>query len=891
MNEDSTLGALPRPASRRWLRRLPAIIGLGILCVAGLILHRELAHISFHQVMSQMDALSLRSQLLAILLTAVSYASLTNYDRLSLKYINRSINFWKTCAISFTAFAVGHNVGVATISAGSIRLRAYTSEGLSALETGKIIVFCGLTFFLGGALLLGITLALEPESELRLLQLPTWMLHALAVVLIGCPLFYVGATLVFRRPISVGFWQVELPDFSIAIQQILFAGIDLIAAGGILYMLLPSSVDVAYTTLLGAYLIAIFMGIVSTVPAGLGVFEGFIILLLPTIPTAELLSAILAYRISYYLIPLFLSLLILVVRELSVYRMQVSSAVSHGRDWANRVAPQIIGITILIAGAMLIISGTLPGIKSRLHLLSQILPLSLLEFSSMANSAIGVGLLIVARGLYLRLRGAYNLAILLLLGGVLVSLGKGLDFEESIAMVLAVLLLWSFRKEFYRPATLFEQQFPIRWTLWIVGVLGASLWIGFFVYKHVEYRNALWWQFAFDANAPRMLRGTLVAMLVAASFALSRLTKSPPPRPQLPDRLQLAQAREIIERSNSAAANLALLGDKRLLFHPSDGAFVMYQVYGDSWIALGDPVGASDCYESLAWEFRELADRNGDRCAFYQVTEANLPLYVDMGLSVLKLGEEARVLLPDFTLTGHKRADLRHAYNRARRDGAEFEIIPAARVPAFMPELSQISNAWLAEKKSVEKGFSLGAFVPDYLCNFSCAVIRVRGQIVAFANIWESAFHNEVSVDLMRYNEAAPPGAMDYLFIELMLWGQAQGFKWFVLGMAPLSGLEMRPLSSLWNKVGNGIFHFGENFYNFEGLRRYKEKFGPEWQSVYLAAPGGLAFPRILFDATLLISGGSRRLISGGGRRFVSSIGGQDHRPTGKSVSADHRSR
>lgn len=640
MTDNSTISSFTLPLwAKRWAKRLPPLVGLAILGVAGFVLHRELAHISFHQVMAHLDALPLHKKLLAIMLTGVSYASLTNYDRLSLKYIKHPINAWKMRTISFTAFAVGHNVGVAAISAGSIRLRAYTAEGLSALEIGKIIAFCGLTFLLGGATLLGITLALEPEAELRLLQIPTWMLHSLAVLLIGGPIGYVVSTLLFKRPVNIGFWQLELPDFSTAIQQILFASIDLIAAGGTLYVLLPTDIAVPYSTLLGAYLIAIFMGIISSVPAGIGVFEGLILLLLPSIPKAELLSAILAYRISYYLIPLTLSVCILVIQEFSIYGKRVSSAVSHGRDWASRVAPQVIGITILFAGAMLIISGTLPGIKSRLHLLSHMLPLSLLEFSHMANSAIGVGLLIVARGLYLRLRGAYNLAMVLLLGGILVSLGKGLDFEESIAMALVASLLWFFRKEFYRPAALFEQQFPVGWTLSIIGVLGASLWIGFFVYKHVEYRNALWWQFAVNANAPRMLRGTLVGMLVAASFALSRLTKSPPPRPQLPDRLQLAQAARIVKGSESSAANLALLGDKRLMFHPSGEAFIMYQVSGDSWIALGDPIGNPAYYETLAWDFRELADRYGDRCAFYQVAEARLPLYVDMGLSVTKLGE------------------------------------------------------------------------------------------------------------------------------------------------------------------------------------------------------------------------------------------------------------
>ena len=136
------------------------------------------------------------------------------------------------------------------------------------------------------------------------------------------------------------------------------------------------------------------------------------------------------------------------------------------------------------------------------------------------------------------------------------------------------------------------------------------------------------------------------------------------------------------------------------------------------------------------------------------------------------------------------------------------------------------------------------------------ALVEHAGQLVAFANLWESGTHEEFSIDLMRHSGAAPKGVMDFLFIELMLWGKAQGYHWFSLGMAPLAGLEAHRLAPAWHKVGRLIYRYGEDFYNFEGLRQYKEKFQPEWRPRYLAAPGGLAQPRVLLDVTSLISGG-----------------------------------
>ena len=105
----------------------------------------------------------------------------------------------------------------------------------------------------------------------------------------------------------------------------------------------------------------------------------------------------------------------------------------------------------------------------------------------------------------------------------------------------------------------------------------------------------------------------------------------------------------------------------------------------------------------------------------------------------------------------------------------------------------------------------------------------------------------------MRYDAGDLSGVMEYLFIELMLWGKSQGYQWFSLGMAPLSGIESRRLSPLWNRVTQLLFKHGDRFYSFEGLRQYKDKFDPEWEGRYIALPRGMALPKMLADLTALI--------------------------------------
>lgn len=247
---------------------------------------------------------------------------------------------------------------------------------------------------------------------------------------------------------------------------------------------------------------------------------------------------------------------------------------------------------------------------------------------------------------------------------------------------------------------------------------------------------------------------------------------------------------------------------------------------------------------------------------FYEVSPKHLPIYIDLGLTLFKLGEEAIIRLPEFSLEGGGRKALRRTRKDALNAGASFEMIPPEDTNIFLPGLRQISDEWLATKRTKEKGFSLGRFDERYLKTSPVALIRVGDAVVAFANVWLGADHTEISVDLMRYTSVAPAGVMEFLLIELMLWGKEKGYQTFNLGMAPLSGIENRSLAPLWNRVGALLFSRGEPFYNFQGLRQYKEKFDPIWEPRYLASPGGMVLPRILTNVATLIAGGLGGLVS-----------------------------
>jgi len=175
-------------------------------------------------------------------------------------------------------------------------------------------------------------------------------------------------------------------------------------------------------------------------------------------------------------------------------------------------------------------------------------------------------------------------------------------------------------------------------------------------------------------------------------------------------------------------------------------------------------------------------------------------------------------------------------------------------------------------KAGKEKRFSIGFFDEKYLSNFPIALVRNESEIVAFANIWTGADNEEISIDLMRHSPDAPDRTMEYLFVKLMLWGKEKGYNRFSLGMAPLSGLETRQFAPMWNKIGSLIFTHGEHFYNYKGLRDFKEKFNPVWSPKYIVLPKGFKQGLVLKDIAALVSGGVKGIFSKENRRAANHI-------------------
>jgi phosphatidylglycerol lysyltransferase len=842
----------PGPRSM-WLHRIAGpLVSLGMLALALWALHLLARHVTYHEIRQYVEGVSRQRLVLAIALTTLGFSVMSFYDRFGLAAIGRRLPWRRVTLISFVSYAFSNAVGMSLLVSGSIRYRFYLQNGLSTTEIAKLILYTTLAFWLGLLALTGVTLLAVPLPSG--LPMSNWRI-TIASVLVAIPLAWILASFM-QRPIKLWRWQLRLPTPMHALRQVGVGALDWWLAALVMYVLMPDHLNAGFGHFLAIFVVAQIAGLISHVPGGLGVFEAVMLAGFGATGNehlaAPILGSLATFRIVYYLMPLGAATVLVLQREARSLRE------NFWAPWFTGLLPPFFAGLTLVSGAVLLFSGATKALPDRMAILRSVLPLSVLEVSHLLASVIGMLLLILARGLQRRLDAAYWLTLILLVAGAVFSLLKGIDYEEAIFLGLLALALFPAHKLFYRRASLFSTTFSPGWVVAILAVFGCAAWLVFFSYKHVEYSNTLWWQFSFhQGGAPRALRALVAAAAAGLLFALGSLIRPQTPRRTRPTEAEFERALPLIQHYRSAQAHLALMGDKHLLFGPADKAFVMYDIEGRSWVAMGDPVGNDDdARRELVWTFMEQCEHAGGWPVFYEVSPADLDLYLEVGMNLLKIGEEARVALAGFNLDGKTKKTLRNAVNKLTRDGLRLEVVPAAAVAPLLPRLKAISDAWLADKHAHEKRFSLGAFDERYLVRTPMALVWQGERLLAFANLFLTETREEASLDLMRFEPDAPAGTMDFLFIELLRWSHQQGYQWFNLGMAPLAGLTNRRLAPLWNRFGALVFGRGERFYNFQGLKHYKDKFDPEWEPRYMAVPGGIALPMILANVASLIAGG-----------------------------------
>ena len=289
------------------VRHVPALLGVALLVGAIYVVQREFRHLRLNEIGEALNAIPRVSLIFSFTLTMLSSFILTFYDRLGTIYAGHKVSYSRVAFASFCAYALSHNLGFAAISGAAVRYRLYAHWGLTPLQIGKTVAFCSLTFGLGGMVLGGAILFVEPRAiPFFGPRLPLIALYGVGALLWVGVLSYVTLAKVFGRMNVLGH-DIELPGWRMAIVQVLLATIDVAVTATIFYALLPHEPNLSWLIFLGVYVASYTAGLAANLPGGIGVFDTAMLFGLQSyVGAPHIIGAILVFRLYYYVIPLFL---------------------------------------------------------------------------------------------------------------------------------------------------------------------------------------------------------------------------------------------------------------------------------------------------------------------------------------------------------------------------------------------------------------------------------------------------------------------------------------------------------------------------------------------------------------------------------------------------------
>jgi phosphatidylglycerol lysyltransferase len=585
------------------------------------------------------------------------------------------------------------------------------------------------------------------------------------------------------------------------------------------------------------FVVASVAGVVSMIPGGLGSFDVFMIIGLGFlgVSRADATGWLLLYRLFYYLLPFGVGVGFFihdVGRRMNRFLNGLPVAA------LRRAAHLFVTIFLYFSGVMMLLFATIPDVVLANRFYLRLVPYMFYFLSQITNIVMAFLLIGLARGVGARVKRAYWPTLVVLVVAIGVTLWRE-NFPVGLAILLGLVLacLLFARPELYRTGFHYSWGGLLVDGLIYVGTFVLYTILGLSSFPSGHHRPFLPSAWLLPSTQVWLTGlGSLLAALLILIGIYRYLSASKPAWLHAP--YDAPRMRAIITKfGGNEVSHLAFLQDKRAYFYQADGAdqlFLLFRQKADKLLVMGEPIGNQDYLAPALQAFMHDANQAGLRPVFYEISESLTLRLHEMGFDFIKVGEEGHVDLATFSLVGKAHRGERALINKFKREGYQFALIQPPLSDAQFQELQAISDSWLHDE--TEKGFSMGFFDRDYLNEAPIAVMQdATGKVVAFANLMPTGDHRMTSIDLMRASRDAPSGIMDGLFVYLFETCRETGYLSFNLGMAPLANVGVSTFSFIEERVAHLIYEYGSNFYSFQGLRAYKEKYVTDWEPKYLA--------------------------------------------------------
>lgn len=794
------------------------------------------------------DKLTVVNISIIVCLGLIAFVPLTLYDLVLRNNISIKLRSKKVYKYSWIASSISSIVGFGGTSAIALKTHFYSNYVKDKSTLVKKIsknVLLNLT---------GFSMLCFVYTIFNIHEIKDITLMKIVIVIIGLCLPALLVYMIFKY-----YKYKNSEEIKYTLKIISISLIEWVATVGLIYgILVVLKCNVTIFELFPVFVSAVVVATVSMVPGGIGTFDLTLLLGLEkyNVPSEKVLLAIVLYRLTYYIIPLIIGLVMFIHEAYISLNEDLKNTIE---SVVSKFFHVILVLLVLFAGSVLLISEALPGVIERVSLLHKVFDFSIIYISKKLTIIIGFLLIAVSMTMTYKSKRIYKLTIALVILGAILSLLKGFDYEEAIYLSLVAVALWFSKKSFYR------ESFIMTWGKIIQDLIILIFFQG--VYITVAYINLRFVRFKFHTLADyehftsnhiiRVLAMSFIGFAGALIFLavihyFSGLNKFP--------RMKLSECEDKVKDiynkyKGTQVSHYIFLNDKFVYINKDNDVMLQYQIYADKIVILGNPVGNESKFFNFIQEFYDLADNYGYTPVFTAIDSSMIPYLHATGYQFIKLGEDAHVKIDiDFDLKGSRRKTIRNAVGRAERQEYKFEVISPPFTKDVMDSIRSVSDEWLGGRK--EKGFSIGFFDEDYLNKADLALVKDKdGVIKGFANIIPMYDNNEtLSIDLMRFGKCPFNGVMDFMFVNLFKYGKEKGYAKFNMGMAPLSNVGISKYAFLSEKVSYQVYLHGQHFYSFKGLKSFKEKYADTWENRYMAYRRNTSLVFTMIQTILLVS-------------------------------------
>nr|WP_121272412.1 phosphatidylglycerol lysyltransferase domain-containing protein [Pedobacter schmidteae] len=621
------------------------------------------------------------------------------------------------------------------------------------------------------------------------------------------------------------FWMTLLVSIGIEVIGIVHLYISMLAIG----------LDASWPAAIIGYVVMVILLIASPFLRGLGAIEISLTFVLQQFgfPILAAATITLLFRFFEFWIPLFAGL---------------ASFLTKKDNLILRILPACI---ILILGIVNIISAITPAIPTRLRMVKDLLPEDLIVTSNALVLVFGLTLVIISIFLLQGSKRAWYAALFLTVFSFFGHLIKAADYEEALlAFIAGSALLYTRSSYKLRPHA---KLVSIDYAVLLYAIL-AVLAYGVLGFYFIDKRH-----FGIDFHFTQALKAVLQLFFLIDNQGMVPLTRF---GERFQDSIYVAGATVILfvvfsllrpyfsrpynskedfdlarlllqKYGISALDYFKVYPDKFLFFNTDKTAFISFKLTRHFAIVLEDPVAENET-ESLNMirMFEVFCGQNGFISAYYRVPEKSLPMYASAGYKSIPIGEEAVLDLTAFTLDGGKMKTTRSAISRLTAEGFCLKVYPEPIKEGLLQKLEKVSDSWLEELDQKEVAFTQGVFDTCILKMQTIITVEdAEEKVYAFLNLVPDYAPGEATYDLIRRVSDAPNGVLDMLLAQTFMYLKVQGYTAVNMGLAPLSGMEKVNVAQKTIKYAYENFKM---FGQFKGLRKYKEKFYPNWEKKYL---------------------------------------------------------